>query len=560
MVFGRAQAEEAQGRPCARRRQLQRPLGLADRPPPLVPRLGGRALLQQAQRRHRPDPLPGGQGEGGPQGAHRVQRCTQAAGQSAREAAGSPGVPLPAHQLLVVRLKGQLPLAKQRVDQLKPRLPQAAGSARKNQPVLREPPTLHEQVLEGRVGAVVLAPGQRHRHGVRQRHAHRHFPGVAQGDGPDQRAVLRAEGRRQLRRNAPQPRLGGDEPRLQSGMGGRAAEDRALAGVGVRHMQAGRIRPVQQIAGKPGGVHAEATIVKRAVAGPQGRRAAAGEHVGLRRKSILPCDARAPGPRSVPIRRTVWLCLSGTHALGHPLLQQQRQPPRPGQGHEVPPQGVPGQRVAEGAENHALVVGHVALHQRKFAAGALGVRGLVKAPRAPPAQSGHPLQVFHRRLRRDHRRQRRGIGGDHAALALAAQGQLLEPEGPVLVIQRRVQGAVARFGHAPGPVAPPSLGDLRRHRRARAVAQQGVFRRVHQDQRQKVFKHRAAPGEGRDAAGGHGAGPPQPPPVPRRHLTQGHGDVARQPRLRGDQVVAGLAQAARLPVQADEEKLLVRVV
>ena len=251
------------------------------------------------------------------------------------------------------------------------------------------------------------------------------------------------------------------------------------------------------------GVDALARIQHRAVGGDQRVGESAAKQVGVQRVVRPARDGPGQGTGGfVEGQRPEAL------AARRPLLQQQTQRSCPGVVHEGAGQAVAGERVAQRAQRHPLVVGHVALHQGRRAVG-IGpqrVGGLIEALIVPPSQPGHVRDVLRGPGGPDGQRQYGGVGRDHPAVDAATQGKRFQPEGPVLIAHVRVEGMIARFGHAPG-IAPVHLS---LHRAARAAAQQRQGRGAHQQFRHQVFKHRAAPGGQRRALfHGHTA-PTQP--------------------------------------------------
>ena len=559
-VPGGVQSDEAQQGPRPGLREAQDPLRLPAIPPARQPFSGVRVPVQQRQREAHPRRLSRLQGQLQPQGAGRVQQVARPAGQGPPQAL--PRVPISPRQRLPIALPGDLSGTDGQVGQPRSVRAPAPRPAAQQQPAALQRATCDKQVLECRVGPPVPLRGQRHGHDVRQRQPRRQLPRVAQLDHAKQRAVLRGQARAEPRLDAVQLHRAADFAGGERPAGVRLAQRQRLPGVQVGQPQPRRAGPVLERALKAGGAHAVLDIVHRAVVGPERRRAAAGQQMGLGREGLRVGPAVHARLRRQRAVRGRIAAAPGTRVPAGALLQQRRERPGFRLSHKVPGQGVAREGVAQGAQRHALVVGHVAFHQRgPVPAGVVQVvGGLIQPPFVRPAHVPHALQVPGGGLRSHHRRQRRGIGRDHAVHGLPVQRQRPQPEGAVLIVQRRVQGVVAGLRNAPGPVRPPPLGDLRRHGGAHALAQQRVRRHGHQQLRHHIFKHRSGPAQRRDAPGKPDAASPQPAPVAGRHLAQQHGREAEDAGLGGQQIVVGRAGPARLRVHADAEQLPVPVV
>ena len=405
------------------------------------------------------------------------------------------------------------------------------------------------------MGPPVLRPRQCCGHRVQHTQPRRGHADVAEANRAKQRIVLGGQAHPELCPHAAQAARKPRGARVVDGTTARPAQHSLLPGLRVRQAHAGRVVPIRQAARKARGVEAVPAIVYAAVRRREGERLPAPQQVHVHATAVGPgcalpfCPVRPTGAlgrfRPAPAARR------GTG----PLLQQQRKGPHAGIRQEVRRQAVFRQRVAGRTEDHALVVGHVALDQERavLCMGILIVRGLEEATLAPPAQRRHPLEVFRRRPGTDGQRKRRGVGGDHVLPRLSAQRQRPQAKGPVLVVHLRVEGVPARLGHAPGPVQTTPQRALRRDRPAAALAQQRPLRGAHQQLRHQIFEHRAAPGQQRSPAVHGGAAPAQPPPVARGDLPERDGHIAQYPRLGGQQVVVGLASPAGLRVHADGE-------
>ena len=166
------------------------------------------------------------------------------------------------------------------------------------------------------------------------------------------------------------------------------------------------------------------------------------------------------------------------------------------------------------------------------------IHRFIKAEFSAASIAGQPLQIFTCLNRRNHQRQRRGVGSNHQVLSQSSfQAQPGNAKGAVLVVQLSVSPVVTGLRNPPRHAASVSISDLLLHRRPASMIQQGVLKIGHDQQRHQVFEHRAAPGNQdwliprSDQQAAHGE------PMVLRNLPQRDGDVTAQSRLRGQQIV-----------------------
>ena len=104
-------------------------------------------------------------------------------------------------------------------------------------------------------------------------------------------------------------------------------------------------------------------------------------------------------------------------------------------------------RVGERDDRHALMVRHVGAHDGHRLAlretGRRVVERLIPAVSTTPARAGQTRKVSHRRVRRDHRGQRRGVRRDHGVVAEAAlESQAGDAEGLILIRALQITSVV----------------------------------------------------------------------------------------------------------------------
>ena len=323
--------------------------------------------------------------------------------------------------------------------------------------------------------------------------------------------------------------------RLESRRPDRSAVDVAqedqLSAIVVRRifLPAGDGNPAPATRPRPGGVHhdrvvpvAEELGVRRAR--PPGVQPAA-TRPGQHRQARLACgqlDAR----RQVVDRP--WRL----------LLQQQLRSTRGGLSVEVPAHHTGEERVRDGHDRHALVVGHVRAHHRNPLAFRESFRReierLVEPEVAEPADSLECPEIGGRRGRMDHRRESRRVRRDHQIVAQAA----LEPErrhaeGRVLVGLLQIAHVVRGLGYSPRHVMCRAVIALAAHREAQRPLEQAADGRRHHERRHQVLEHRSRPRQQRSATAHRHRPPAEPEPVARGHVALRDRDEAREARLGG---------------------------
>ena len=490
-----------------------------------------------------------------------IEHVAAGSAELARNAARLPQRARAPDEPIQLRLARGLLNSSDKVEQLRMRLPPLPAPAPERKNVGCDLFTLHKQVLKHRMGAHIPIRRQRHRHAAGRLQPSRRIAAILQSELLDQRTALRGDRDPQLRLHAVQPKQVARAARVELRLS--TIEHGLRAGLHVPQVHVHALVAVQQVAGEAVQLHAVVPGEHRAARRGQRRGVATVEQVHVRKIAFGPsgagkapfavlCDARQRRFRMTPAQPT----------RASLLLQQQLQRPRLGNLHEAPGEDVLLQCVAQRAEDHALVVRHVAADQPGLAVGARVqvVRGLVHAVAAAPAHFAHASEVVRRSPRRDAQRQRTRIGRDHVLHGAAVQRQLPEAEGAVLIVQLEVEGVVARLRHAPGPLAPLCKVHLRRHHRPTGRSGQRSLATAQQQLRHQVLKHRAAPGHERRAAVHRDCGPGQPPPVLHAHLSQHDGGVAQDAGLRGVEVVVGATQLAALHIHADAEQLTLLIV
>ena len=176
--------------------------------------------------------------------------------------------------------------------------------------------------------------------------------------------------------------------------------------------------------------------------GDQHRGAAAGERKHIGRNAFFGSHAERRVGRGVSVRAQRTRQAQGM-ARRH-FAQQGQVRGGAGQALEHARQVIPAQCVAYGAQDHALMVRHMAVYQC-FLRARGEIRRLVKALIAVPAALLHAQQRLARRLRRTAQGQRRRIGGDYVALTAAVQRKLTQTESLIAVVELLIVLRIAAF-------------------------------------------------------------------------------------------------------------------
>ncbi len=253
------------------------------------------------------------------------------------------------------------------------------------------------------------------------------------------------------------------------------------------------------------------------------------------------------------------------HVLGHAFVQQHQRGLHAAVGREVVLHARVAQRLLDGQQAHALVMGHERAHHGLGLAARHAHRGvvdgLVEAVFARRTERGQALQVGAGGHRLDDRRHRRGVGGDHELVAQAAlEPQARHAEGAVLVVQRGVGGVVAGLRDAPGHAALAAVVDLAAHRGAAGLVQQRLLEVGHDQRRHQVLEHRAAPRHQHRIAVVRRQQPAEREPAFLRQLAAGDRREDAQPGLGGQQVVVAGVEHALVDVVADRHQVAAIVV
>ena len=227
------------------------------------------------------------------------------------------------------------------------------------------------------------------------------------------------------------------------------------------------------------------------------------------------------------------------------------------------------QHVAERDEEHPLVVRHVGPHDRhrgmtrpvRPRARRRQIERLEQAVRAQHPHRFERDQVGDDRARSDRDREERRVGADDPILLEPAlEAEAGDPEGSILIGLLAVDPRVRRLGDAPRCAGPLGVGDLRVHDRRVGSSEQRAVLALHQEAWHEVLEHRAAPRQQ-----GRGAVQPrqratQRVPVRGGDVALDDRDIAREPRLRRQEVVVVQVELVAGGVVADVKELPFAVV
>ena len=345
--------------------------------------------------------------------------------------------------------------------------------------------------------------------------------------------------------------------RLEAGRPDRSALDVAQEDVGAGVVAGGVLPPPR-----------DGEIAPAAIARP-GRGQHRGEPAVGQEIDFGLCLMRA-GERASSGRLQIPLCGTGLrfggigtrdqHIPRHAFLQQEFRCLHHGFGVEPRPHDAVQQRVGDGDDRHALVVGHESLdhHDVDTLGQALRrvVERLVEAVASASAGGHQPDQVVGRGLRIDHRGEHRGIGCDHLTAAQSAlQAEARDAETRILIGQFDVAGVVGGFRDAPRQAETFRIGDLAAHGQCGRLLQQAPLRRAHDERRHQVFEHRTRPGDQHRAMRNRRYHTAEPEPVASGNVALGNGDEAGEPGFRGKQVIATGIEHAVIDQIADRQQL-----
>ena len=222
------------------------------------------------------------------------------------------------------------------------------------------------------------------------------------------------------------------------------------------------------------------------------------------------------------------------------------------------------QHVGDGDDGHALVMRHVAAHQRHSLPGGAAqgreIQRLVKAEGPHRAQIGQLRQVVCRRLRIDHRGQRAGIGRhDQICLQPPLEAKIGHAKAGILVIHLQVARVETGFRQSPRHPAAAAIALLGHDRLAVRLIQQAARRFVHDQDRHQVFEHRPRPRPQSRTARHRDGRAAKPEPVGCGNVALGDGEQAGQPRLGRQQVIAAAVAGVLGLGKADRQQLAVGV-
>ena len=236
------------------------------------------------------------------------------------------------------------------------------------------------------------------------------------------------------------------------------------------------------------------------------------------------------------------------------------------------------EEVGQREERHPLVMGHVRLDDHAALESPARdvalrppaeVHRLVKAEIAQHPQLGQPLQVLHALARRHGERQEGRIGSDHDLFQLDLlfiPGTFVQPalkpqgrnaERLVLVVLVEVLVGEGGLGDAPRHTVRAAVGDLDRHRFPGGLVQKRIAVGALEQKRHQVFEHGPGPAQEHPLPADGPVGASHGEPVLQRDLAAGDGDETPQPRLAGQEIVAGAVHAVGGDVVAEQFALAV---
>ena len=227
----------------------------------------------------------------------------------------------------------------------------------------------------------------------------------------------------------------------------------------------------------------------------------------------------------------------------HAFLQQKLGRPDHRLGVEAVAHDAAQDRICERQDRHSLVMRHEIAHDGDVAAlqqpGGRIVESFVEAVAAAAAGCFERLEIAQRGVRLNHGGERRRIGCDHHIVAQPA----LEPEAGhaevrILVGQLQIAGVVGGLGDAPRRPELKTIVDLPRDDAAFGALEQAAGGRAHDQRGHQILEHRSRPRDQHRPAPNRGHGMAEAEPVAGRHVALGDREIAGQPSLRREQIVA----------------------
>ena len=242
-----------------------------------------------------------------------------------------------------------------------------------------------------------------------------------------------------------------------------------------------------------------------------------------------------------------------------PFLEQQFHGPHPTVLAEPAHMDVVVQCIADGRQDHTLVVRHVGADQREGAAFRHALRREVgRLPEAVTADHSEIIQLFEvadRCAGTDGQRQRRGIRRNHKVLRQpATQAELRHSECAIVVMMVRVDRRERGFGDSPWHAELVGIAALGVHSRPLALIDKRAKAAPQQQRWHQVLEHRPVPGDERQAVAQVRDRPSEEEPMLCRDVLLRDREVARQPRLRGKEIVVVRIDPIRTHIVTDVEE------
>ena len=216
--------------------------------------------------------------------------------------------------------------------------------------------------------------------------------------------------------------------------------------------------------------------------------------------------------------------------------------------------------VAEGHDNHALVMSHVTVDDgdrrpsRKATCGV--VERFAKAIPSGGAAGGQSGEVADRGVGSDHRCEGGGVGGDHEGVAQApSDAQAGHAEPGILVSLSEVTGVESRLGDSPRHAVLVGVTDLAVDDQPIGVLQHAADGGSHHEGRHQVLEHRPGPRDQGGATADGSQRATEAEPVFGIDVALGDRHEAGETGFRGEQVVVARIQRSVADAETDREQL-----
>jgi len=228
-------------------------------------------------------------------------------------------------------------------------------------------------------------------------------------------------------------------------------------------------------------------------------------------------------------------------------------------------QYVVAQAIADGAHDHALMMGHIGVDRDNPGPAFLAFRRIVdcfqQTIETGIAEFDERFQIFDCFRRQDLKGKRRCIGrDDHVFCQPATQPEAGDAKGLILIAVIRVSCRIGGFGYPPWNAFLPAMFPLHFHGNPLALVEQRLRTAQHQEAWHQIFEHRTVPGNQRETAVAAHDRAAEMEPVFHRYILMGNGEIAGQPCFAGEKVVMMGIQPVGADIIADMKQASLAII